>query len=99
MVDGAEGGAEAAVDDEETLRPSEAFNPLLFRALQSVAASLPQPPPPPNLPQPPAATAPKEKSAEVPKMEVDEKENGAQEKSLNGIRISATGKRKPKKAA
>ncbi|ORY55555.1 MED6 mediator sub complex component-domain-containing protein [Leucosporidium creatinivorum] len=96
---------EGGEDDEDTLRPAGAFNPLLFRALQSVAASLPNPPPPPVLPQPPAPPAKKEASvapsASAEAMEVDEKENegeGSKEKST-GIRLSASGKRKPKKAA
>lgn len=77
------------VVDEETLRPSEAFNPLLFRALQSVASTLPQPPAAVAAP-PPAPV----KETEV-KVEEPEKENtGAAE----GVRLSATGKRKPKKA-
>lgn len=79
-----------APDDEETLRPSEAFNPLLFRALQSVASSLPQPLLPPVLPQPPAP-APPPKEAKV-------EESVAEEKSTTGVRLGATGKRKPKKA-
>lgn len=39
------GGIDAAVKeaDEEKERPGEAFNPLLFRALQDVARTLEQP--------------------------------------------------------
>ncbi|KAM0747270.1 MED6-domain-containing protein [Meredithblackwellia eburnea MCA 4105] len=46
---GEDGAEEVQDDDDEVMRPPEMFNPLLFRALQTVAAELgpPREPPPP----------------------------------------------------
>lgn len=45
----------ASDDDDDPPRPASAFNPLLFRALQTVASSLPDPPPAPVEPTRPNA--------------------------------------------
>jgi hypothetical protein len=72
------------------------FNPLLFRALQTVASSLPLLPGM-DLPPPPPVVEPKPVAPEVkegtPRAESKSDVNGS------GIRIGPTGKRKPKGAA
>lgn len=82
--------------DEETERPATMFNPLLFRALQTVASSLPLLPGM-DLPPPPPVVEPKPVAPEVkegtPRAESKSDVNGS------GIRIGPTGKRKPKGAA
>lgn len=105
--DGDDGEDQGVEEDEETLRPASAFNPLLFRALQSVAGSLPQPLPPPVAPAAaaPAAAAPSTTAGGSVRAEsvATEVEGDGGEKSSTGsgtgIKMSATGKRKPRKMA
>lgn len=77
-------------DDDDAQRPSTAFNPLLFRALQTVASQMPDPPPAPVEPVRPTATTAAAAAAASAKVELDplqqeRRESSAAEDKTAGV--------------
>lgn len=88
-------------EDDDAERPASTFNPLLFRALQSVAASLPQPPEAPMQDVEVVKQRLEGKHEENVDTPVEEKKEAPLEKEVaaKGVRIGPTGRRKPKGAS
>lgn len=86
-------------EDDDAERPASTFNPVLFRALQSVAAGLPVPP---MAPLQEVEVLKERLEAKLEETQVEppvEEKKVAEKEPAKGVRIGPTGRRKPKGAA